>query len=152
MNFLTKSICSAWRHKVTRGIMVLTLFMGHVQAQEVFYGYKSHHWSSSSYTNDTHHMVGLKVSNFIGGRFDNSYGDETYFIGKYGSTIWGNLEGFAIVGGMYGYKRCYGNDDSSKNVCPMLALGVSYLGVSRYFKPSVFQLGDATVIGFRSEF
>jgi hypothetical protein len=149
-------------NRVTRGIMaaVLLLSMGHVQADtlayvgetELFYGYKSHHWITDDYTNDTHHMVGLKRGNWVAGYFNNSYDRDSFFVGYYHGRQWMQVEGFAVVGAVYGYTECYGEDGTSKNVCPMLALGVTYLGVSRYFKPSVFQLGDATVIGFRSEF
>lgn len=152
-------------NRVFMGI-VLSLSMGHVQAdlldkaltyvgeseREVFYGWKSHHWITKDYTNDTHHMVGVRVGTVVAGRFDNSYGRESYFLGVYGEKEYGNWEFFGVVGAMRGYKKCYGDDDSNTNTCPMIAGGVSYLGISEHFKPTVFQLGDASVIGFKGEF
>jgi len=121
-------------YKVTRGMMVVvlvaTLSMGHVQAEEteLFYGYKSHHWITDDYTNDTHHMAGLKHGNWVAGYFNNSYDRDSFFAGYYHGKQWGQVEGFAVIGAVHGYTECYGEDGTSKNVCLMFALGVTYLG------------------------
>lgn len=151
--------------KVIMGIM-LTLSVGHVQADllqdateyvresemEVFYGWKSHHWITKDYTNDTHHMVGVRVGGVVLGRFDNSYGRETYFVGLYEDTRISDFEFFGVLGAMRGYTTCYGEDGSDADTCLLIGGGVSYLGISENFKPTVFQLGDASTLGFKSEF
>lgn len=120
--------------------------------KEVFYGWKSHHWVTEDYTEDTHHMLGVRVGAVTFGRFTNSYGRESYFLGLYGEKQLGNFELFGVVGAHRGYTRCYGDDDSNTNTCPMVVGGVSYTAISEHFKPTLFQLGDASVIGFKSEF
>ena len=151
--------------KLFMGLCII-LCMGQVQAgmlddaldyvreseREVFYGWKSHHWVTKDYTNDTHHMVGIRIGSFIAGRFDNSYGRESYYLGVYADKEFGEWEVFGALGAVRGYTTCFGEDGSNANVCPLIAGGVSYLGVSEHFKPTVFQLGDASTIGFKSEF
>lgn len=117
-----------------------------------FYAYKSHHWISENTTNDTHHLVGIRVGSVAFGRFDNSFGRETYFLGLYGDYQYKDVNFFGLVGAMHGYTTCYGEDFSSKNVCPLLGGGVSYTGWSQYFQPTLFQLGDATAAGLKADF
>lgn len=140
-------------NKIIATILILASFSVSAGEREVevFYGYKSHHWLSKDVTNETHHLLGVRVDHFVAGRFDNSYGRESYFVGAYGEKEYYDFELFGVVGAMRGYTKCYGDDESNTNVCPLLAFGVSYAG-PKHFKPTLYQLGDASVIGFKVEF
>lgn len=119
----------------------------------VLYAYKSKHWFTQDYTNDTHHMVGLRINNIVVGRFKNSYDRETFFLGFYGElNLTENWHVLGAIGAMKGYTSCFGNEGEDARWCAMVAGGVSYSGFSEYIQPAIFQLGDATNIGFKSDF
>lgn len=130
---------------------VLDSAIEYVKEKEVsvFYGHRSKHWITKDYTNSEHNMVAVRVGNFAAGTFKNSYGRETWFAGVYGEKKYGNLSLFGIAGAMRGYTKCYGEDGSNSNVCPVAAFGVSYNLGTKYLQPTLYQLGDATVDGFR---
>lgn len=113
----------------------------------------SYHWISEDTTNSIHHMVALRYDNLVVGRFNNSYGVETYFAGYY-NNFWrrGRLSSPIILGLMHGYTYCIGHDDSSKNVCPLFAIGLEYDLKDSPIDLVLIQLGDATTGGFKYDF
>lgn len=117
----------------------------------LFAGAWSTHLITEDYTNETHNLVGVEYKGFVAGYFENSYGRDTVFVGKFMETnLTENISGFVIVGAMHGYTRCVGEDGSSKNLCLMASVGASY---TRYkVQPTVFMLGDAVAGGFRYQF
>lgn len=149
-------------------VLVLTLSVGTVNAGllqdsldyvkeaelSLLYGGVSHHWVSKDFTNSTHNMVGIRINNIVVGRFKNSFNRETIFAGVYGEFDKQDFTFFGSVGAMRGYTRCYGEEGyGSKAVwCPMATVGVSYNGFSEYIQPALYQLGDATVAGIKSDF
>ena len=119
----------------------------------VFYAYKSVHLVTEDYTNSTHNMVGFRINSFVAGRFKNSYGRETFFLGVYGELEYEHFDLFGAAGAMKGYTKCYGEDPNGDATwCPMVAVGASYTGFGQYFKPTLYQLGDASAFGFKSDF
>lgn len=117
------------------------------------YAWKSRHWLTMDYTNSTHHMVGLRINNFVFGRFKNSYDRETFFFGLYGEfDLDPGWHLIGAVGAMKGYRSCFGDDGNSAKWCPMFAAGITYSGYTQYLQPALFQLGDATNIGIKSDF
>lgn len=119
----------------------------------VFYAYKSVHLVTEDYTNSTHNMIGIRINSFVAGRFDNSYDRDTFFVGLYGDLEYDYFEVFGVVGAMKGYTKCYGEDpNEDAKWCAMVAVGASYTGFGEHFKPTLFQLGDASALGVKSDF
>ena len=134
------------------GVVIVTLSLLSGCATELMYGWKSKHWVSEDTTNDTHDMVGVRYNHAVVGTFNNSYGRESYFAGYYDSIKHSNWELFGVVGAVRGYTVCFGDDSSNTNTCPFISGGVTYLGVNEWFMPTLYQFGDASVIGFRVRF
>lgn len=89
----------------------------------------SHHWgfSHANVTNETHNIFGVEYNSYSAGYFKNSYGKDTFFIAKtWRKEFFENIEGSVSLGINYGYTRCYGEDDSGKNICAHGWLGLSY--------------------------
>ncbi|ASV44534.1 hypothetical protein PBI_SCTP2_519 [Salicola phage SCTP-2] len=111
----------------------------------------SKHVLSNDISNETHNMIAVQKSRIMGGYFKNSHGNDTFFINYYREfEITKNIEPFVTFGLMYGYTECFGEDNSSKDVCPMGVIGVSYTKFR--IEPTLYLLGDAISFGPRIKF
>lgn len=82
---------------------------------------------SSDVTNETHNILSVEHSGYSVGYFKNSYGNDTGFAVKaWRKPLSDNWEVSASFGITYGYTKCYGEDESGKNICPYGWIGVSY--------------------------
>ena len=149
--FLVLFTCAA-QPAYARGLLQDSLDYVREAEVSVMYGYASRHWISKGTTNSTHHLIGIRVDNVTFGRFTNSYGRESYYLGYY--KDFGTYDGynfFSVLGFMRGYTTCYGDDDSNTNTCLLIAGGISYTGWGQ-IEPALYQLGDASVIGLKANF
>lgn len=134
-------------------LVALIALMASMDARAETYAYTgawSKHIASDYDYNETHNLLAVEHGGYIAGRFDNSFDTETYFAGTTYSTQWLDFEGTLMVGAMYGYKGCKGQQSQPrKTVCPMVAPAVSYTEYS--VQPTVFVLGNAVALSVRWE-
>lgn len=112
------------------------------QVRVEFGGWSRHAKSvSSNVTNERHEIIGVEYKNIAVGKFDNSYGRETYFVA--GVSRWKgileieDLNFVASLGINRGYTTCYGEDYSNKDVCLHGYLGVEYVKDFAYISAKV---------------
>lgn len=116
----------------------------------VYTGAWSKHIASKTDYNEAHRLVAVEHGNTIAGYFKNSFGDDSFFAGSTYSRQWGYFEGTLMVGAMYGYKGCKGQQEQErKMVCPMAAPAVSYTKYEA--EPTLIVLGNAVAISVRWE-
>lgn len=89
----------------------------------------SQHWLKVDVTNENHEILAVEYMGWSAGRFDNSYGRETWFISK--NIRWQNvglenLNGIAAVGLNRGYKGCFNDQGNTSNICPHGYVGFEY--------------------------
>ena len=133
-------------------ILILVFFARQVMADTYIYtGAFSEHLFSSV-PNETHNLLAVQHNGYIGGYFENSYGDDTAFAGvDYSAKLSHNIEIGVMAGATYGYRGCFPLDgEGSKRACPMVAPHASY---TKYpVQPTVILLGEAVAASIRWEF
>ena len=145
---------------IVRGIdrfgVALVLLAGLILATDshaetyVYTGAWSDHIASKTDYNETHNLVAVEYKSTIAGYFENSFGDDSFFAGSTYSRQWGDFEAGLMVGAMYGYKGCKGQQsEPKKTVCPMVAPTVSYTKYQA--EPSFIILGNAVALSVRWE-
>lgn len=88
-------------------------------------------FASGGVTNESHDILGVEFKGVSVGKFNNSYGRETWFAAK----VWRweglldvkHLNGVVSAGLNKGYRRCYGDDNTSGNVCAHGYVGAEYV-------------------------
>lgn len=109
-------------------------------------GWSKHLITDEDY-NESHDAVLVEHNGWMAGRFTNSYDRTTYALAYGWSKKWGNWRGSVHAGVMRGYTKCYGEDGSSANICPMIYPAVTY---TKYrVQPQVGLLGEAIVFSIR---
>lgn len=98
--------------------------------QRISFGGWSHHLFTSVDYHETHNLLVYEKDDLFGGRFTNSFNEESYILGK---VVWKKdltryWEAYLIAGMIYGYRDCFEpvEDTTSKNVCPALIPGTRY--------------------------
>lgn len=106
-----------------------------VHADELYLGAVSDHpFSTKKYDfNERHSLVAYERNGWIGGYFDNSYGEDTFFVGKHFSaqTPFEDWRWGVIVGASYGYRDCIKGKSwpvTSRRVCPAVSPTLKYTG------------------------
>lgn len=92
-------------------------------------------------------MVAIEHNNVIAGGFKNSYNRETYFGAYRWAWKYKGLSAGVYGGLMHGYSTCWGEDGSSKNVCPMVAPFVTW--DAGPVNPQLFLIGEAIAVSIR---
>ena len=134
------------------GVLVLVFFMRETTADpSVYAGAWSKHISSDA-PNETHNLAALEYKGYLGGKFKNSYNDNTIFAAiNYKKNFTKNVEAGIVLGLNYGYRGCFPPDETgSKSVCPMAVPHVSY--TKHVVQPTVLLFGDAIAGSIRIEF
>ena len=110
-------------------------------------------WSKHLITNDdytsSHDLVAAEHKSVLAARYRNSYGRESYAIGYGANTSYGDLRLSGYIGATTGYTKCWGNDDSSGNVCPMFVGAAHYTRYS--VQPGLLLFGEALALTVRFE-
>ncbi|QDP66498.1 MAG: hypothetical protein Tp1111DCM1126091_4 [Prokaryotic dsDNA virus sp.] len=89
----------------------------------------SKHWGfdTSNITNENHKVLAGEYRGYLAGYFENSYGNDSFMVLKtWRWNITENIHTSVGVGANYGYTTCYGENNSSKNICPDAVAGVGY--------------------------
>lgn len=83
---------------------------------------------SDDITNETHNILAVERDGWSAGYFENSYGRDTFFVGHTWRKefFMEHLEFSAQLGINYGYRECFGDKSTTKNICPHGYLGVGY--------------------------
>lgn len=113
----------------------------------LYAGAWSKHLTSDEELNEQHNLVAIEHNNWFAGTFKNSYDRESYAVARKFSWSYAELEGGVFVGAVRGYRRCWGDDDSSNNTCPFAAPYVTW--DAGPVNPTVFLLGEALAISVR---
>tara|TARA_Y100001973_G_scaffold105035_1_gene176718 strand:- start:1682 stop:2119 length:438 start_codon:yes stop_codon:yes gene_type:complete len=126
--------------------MALHTYNAKAETAVVLGGWSEHLITDEDY-NESHDAVLLEHDQYMVGRFNNSYGRESY-VAAYGWTKqWGNWRGSVHAGVIKGYSKCFGDDGDSGRVCPMVYPAVTY---TKYrVQPQVGLLGEAVVFTVR---
>jgi len=114
---------------------------------KVYLGAWSTHLVTDGDFNESHDLVAVEHNGWIAGRFVNSYSRESWFAGK--TWEWGghNFSYGVMAGAVRGYTTCYGDGDTSTNICPLVAPFASYK-IGRV-EPTVLLLGEALAISIK---
>ncbi len=133
--------------------IVLMLFAGQAAADRLYLGALSEHPASNpdQEFNESHKLIAYERDGWIGGYFDNSYGEDTLFVGSRFSVQVRDLEFSLVAGASYGYRDCVKGQDwpiTSRRVCPMLAPAISYTGIETALdlQPTLLLIGKAVVL------
>lgn len=116
-----------------KGLFVAVLMMcatvAHSQETRLAVGAWSKHVpSSDTVTNETHNLVGIEYQSVGAGYFKNSYGRDTFYVGK----VWRkqteeNVNFVWSLGANYGYRGCFQSDDGGNaSLCPHGYIGIEY--------------------------
>lgn len=108
----------------------------------------SHHIGDGNY-NETHNLVAIETKSFIGGYFENSYKDDSFFLAyRWEAWRFRDIDFSALAGGVYGYSHCTkGDDGGSKTLCPMIAPAATYTRFK--VQPSLLLMGNALALSVR---
>ena len=129
-------------------IMVSALYASYAEAEtKVYLGAWSTHLVTDGDYNETHNLVAVEHNGWIAGTFKNSYSRESWFAGK--TWEWGG-DKFSyglMAGAVRGYTKCYGDDGSNTNICPLVSPFASYK-IGRV-EPTVLLLGESLAISIK---
>jgi hypothetical protein len=111
----------------------------------VFVGAWSKHLISKD-LNEEHRLFAVEHNNWFAGTFTNSYDRESYAVAHKFKWTYGELEGGVYVGAVRGYTRCWGDDDSNTDTCP---LAVPYIAYDAPVAPQIMLIGEAVAVSIR---
>lgn len=127
-------------------VLILAVWSGNAKAETYLYaGAWSKHLVSEG-LNEEHRLLAIEHNGWFAGRFTNSYDRESYAVARKFKWTYGELEGGVYVGAVRGYTRCWGDDDSSTNTCP---LAVPYITYDAPVAPQVMLIGEAVAVSIR---
>lgn len=87
----------------------------------------SYHLQGEGITNSVHNVLGVEYEGYSAGYFKNSYGRDTFFMGKNWSWhLQGHFNLTASLGINRGYRKCYSDDGDSATICPHGYIGFEY--------------------------
>ena len=130
-------------------LLVVALAWAHnVKAETNLYlGAWSNHFLSDEDYNERHDLIGIEYNSWFVGRFINSHDRETFAVAHKWSWNYHGLEAGVLGGAMYGYTVCWREDNSSKNICPLVSPFITWdTGV---ISPHIFLFGEALAISIR---
>lgn len=119
-------------------------------ADSLYLGAWSTHLDSEYNYNETHNLVAYERDSWAIGYFRNSYNRDTVFVSKEFSKRNRLVQYGAMVGVMRGYRKCYGDNDTNADVCPMVVPYVEpMIGDVR---PRFMLVGNALAVTLKAEF
>lgn len=127
-------------------ILIAFLHADNAKGDALFVGAWSEHLISGEDLNEQHDLAAIEYGGWFAGRFENSYGRESYAVAKSFEWSGANLRAGVYVGAVRGYTRCWGNDDSNTDVCP---LAVPYVTYDAAVAPQLMLIGEALAITIR---
>lgn len=133
-------------------VVLLSCFVlaSKIKADSIYIGgWSTHIASPDSQYNQSHDLIAYEHNSYLVGRFKNSYSRTSYVAAKGWHEQSGYLRLSLFVGGVYGYRSCYGDEGTEARLCPMLAPSATY---TRWrVQPAVFLFGEALVLSARVE-
>lgn len=146
MNWVTKNVY----YLLAAVILLAAIYVDNVKAEtNVYLGAWSEHLLSSDDLNEQHDLIAIEHDRWIAGRFVNSYNRNTVFTARKWAWRYGDLSAGVYGGAMRGYRRCWGDDDSNADICPMIAPYVTW--DARPVSPQIFLFGEALAVSVRIE-
>ena len=106
-------------------------------------------------TNESHDLAAIQLDSYVVGRFNNSYGRETWFSAyEWSKQLGTDVEAYVWAGITRGYSHCIKGSDydgtGSSKLCPMIAPGLRYTRWA--LQPSLILVGYAVALEARYVF
>lgn len=126
-----------------------------VMAEDYIYtGAWSYHFDQKDHpiTNQKHDLIGYQHDAWMIGSYHNSFGDQSYMIGReFQVRQYGNFNLTVVAGADYGYKSCTGPTTNKDAVwCPAIMPVLTY---TKYdIQPSLAIMGRALTLQIRWRF
>lgn len=129
-------------------VLLASIYASNAKAEtNVFVGAWSKHLiSSSDNLNEKNRLFAVEHDGWFAGTFTNSYYRESYAVARKFEWRSSDLRAGVYVGAVRGYTRCYGNDDSNSDVCPLV---VPYVTYDAPVAPQIMLLGEALAISIK---
>ena len=131
--------------------LVIIIAVTHSQNAEaetdLYLGAWSKHFDSYDY-NEENRLLAVSHNNWVGGRFDNSYGRETWFAGYDFKWRGEFFQAGVLAAVSRGYTTCFGDDGSSSNICPM---PLPYISINDTVAPIFFVTHQMFAISIKIE-
>lgn len=134
------------------GIVFCFLLIPEVARPDAVYlgGISTHIASPDSQYNQSHDLIAYERNVYLVGRFKNSYNRTSYVAAKGWHEHRGYLRLSLFVGGVYGYRSCYGDEGEEGRICPLIVPSVAWTGYK--IQPALFLMGEALVASVRYQF
>jgi hypothetical protein len=97
----------------------------------------------------SHDLVAVEHKRVFAARFRNSFGRESYALGRTWTWAKGNLEAKVVVGAVRGYRGWYGDYQDKTEILPIIVPMLSY--TRHKVEPTVLLMGEAIAFSFRIE-
>lgn len=115
-------------------ILGMAAYASNAKAEdELYIGGWSKHFTGGDY-NEQHNLVGINYNSYVGAYFKNSYGRDTYLIGRDFRWSYKDLHAGVIAGLTYGYRECFGDDVGGAKLCPT---PIPYIGYDATVAPKM---------------
>ena len=142
-----------------KSIVIFTLLLFSsipVLADDYIYtGSWSYHFDQKDHpiSNENHELIGYQHNSWMVGSYKNSWGDQSYIIGReFSIKQYGNFKFSALVGADYGYMSCDTPPEHTEppKWCPAILPTVTY--VKYDVQPSLAIMGRALTFQIRWKF
>ena len=131
-------------------VLALAVWGSNARAETNIYAgaWSKHLITGGDYTS-SHDLFAVEHKRIFAARFRNSFGRESYALGRTWTWSKGNLEAKVVVGAVRGYRGFYGDYDDKTRVLPLVVPMVSY---TKYrVQPTVLLMGEALAFSVRFE-
>lgn len=132
-------------------VLLAAVYASNAKAEtNVFVGAWSKHLiSSSDKLNEQHNLFAVEHNKWFAGTFSNSYGRESYAVARKFEWRAKDLRAGFYAGAVRGYTRCWGNDNSNTDTCPLI---VPYITYDASVAPQVMLIGEALAVAIKVRF
>lgn len=130
-------------------ILAAAVYASNAKAETYLYaGAWSDHPFSNEEHNEENRLLAISHNGWVGGRFDNSYGRETWFAGYDFRWKGEFFEAGVLASVSRGYTECFGEDGSNANIC---AMPMPYIGINAPVAPTFFITHEMVAVAVEIE-
>jgi hypothetical protein len=132
-------------------VLALALWGSNARAEtNIYAGAWSKHLITDGEYTSSHDLFAVEHKRIFAARFRNSYGRESYALGRTWTWSKGDVEAKVVLGAVRGYRGFYGDYDDKTRVLPLVVPMVSY---TKYrVQPTVLLMGEALAVSIRVGF
>ena len=131
-------------------VLALAVWGSNARAEtNIYAGAWSKHLITDGEYTSSHDLFAVEHKRIFAARFRNSYGRESYALGRTWTWSKGDVEAKIVFGAVRGYRGFYGDYDDKTRVLPLVVPMVSY---TKYrVQPTVLLMGEALAFSVRFE-